>query len=150
MLFSLLANHQSRHQATDKMGCQLSDCINSLGFSSGLCGYACVNILTLSPLRVLFTWVFGHFHKGKKKSQNKKCTWYILGLKRVLGYSDSGRCQTSARYCRPTRVLGIYNDGRKLYCKVACGDYFKAYLTSVDITVTMWYVLKVLWAYVLY
>ena len=46
-----------------------------------------------------------------------------LGLKRVLGYSDSGRCQTSTRYCRPTRVLGIYNDGRKLCCKVACGDY---------------------------
>ena len=61
----------------------------------------------------------------------------ILGLKRVLGYSYSGRCQTSTRYCRPTRVLGIYNDGRKLCCKVACGDYFKAYLTSVVMTVTM-------------
>ena len=37
-------------------------------------------------------------------------------------YSDSGRCQTSTQYCRATRVLGIYNDGRKLCCKVACGD----------------------------
>ena len=54
-----------------------------------------------------------------------------LGLKRVLRYSDSGRCQTS------TGVLGIYNNGRKLCCKVACGDYFKAYLTSVGITATM-------------
>ena len=50
----------------------------------------------------------------------------------------------STRYCRPTRVLGVYNDGRKLCCKVASGDYFKAYLTSVVITVTMLYVLTVL------
>ena len=65
-------------------------------------------------------------------------TWFVVGLrKRVLGYSDSGRCQTSTRYCRATRVLGIYNDQRKLCCKVACGDYFKAYFTSVVITVTM-------------
>ena len=59
-----------------------------------------------------------------------------VGLKRVLGYSASGRCQTSTRYCRAARVLGIYNDRRKLCCKVACGDYFKAYLTSVVITVS--------------
>ena len=52
---------------------------------------------------------------------------YRLGLKRVLGYLYSGRYQMSTRYCRPTRVLGIYNDRRKLCCKVACGDYFKAY-----------------------
>ena len=68
----------------------------------------------------------------------------VIGLKRVLGYSDSGRCQTSTRYYPSTRVLGIYNDGRKLCCKVACGHYFKAYLTSVVITVTMLYVLTVL------
>ena len=58
-------------------------------------------------------------------------------VERVLGYSDSGRCQTSPRYCRATRVLGIYNDRRKLCCKVVCGDYFKAYLMSIIITVTM-------------
>ena len=63
--------------------------------------------------------------------------WLQLGLKRVLGYSDSGRCQTSTRYWRPTRVLGIYNDRRNLCFKVACGDYFKDYLTSAVITVTM-------------
>ena len=56
----------------------------------------------------------------------KKCILdaCLLGLKRVLGYSDSGRCQTSTRYCRPTRVLAIYDDGREKCCKVACGDYF--------------------------
>ena len=62
---------------------------------------------------------------------------WVVGLKRVLGYSDSGRCQTSTRYWRPTRVLGIYNDRRNLCFKIACGDYFKAYLTSAVITVTM-------------
>ena len=61
----------------------------------------------------------------------------VIGLKRVLGYSDSGRCQTSTRYWRPTRVLGIYNDRRNLCFKVACGDYLKAYRTSAVITVTM-------------
>ena len=66
--------------------------------------------------------------------------WFVtlvIGLKRVLGYSYSGRCQTSTWYCRPTRVLGIYNDSCKLCCKVVCGDYFKAYLTSAVITFTM-------------
>ena len=29
------------------------------------------------------------------------------------------------------------NDERKLCCRVACGDYFKAYLMSIVITVTM-------------
>ena len=61
----------------------------------------------------------------------------VAGLKRVPGYSDSGRCQTRTQYCRATRVLGIYNDRRKLCCKVACSDYYKAYLTFVVITVTM-------------
>ena len=47
-----------------------------------------------------------------------------LGLKRVFGYSYySGTCQTSTRNYRPTRVLGIYKDGRKLCSNVGCGDY---------------------------
>ena len=52
------------------------------------------------------------------------------------------------QYCRPTWVLGIYNDGHNLCCKVACGDYFKGYLKSVVITVTMLYILTVLRVYV--
>ena len=36
------------------------------------------------------------------------CERQNLGLKQVLEYSDSGRCQTSTRYCRATQVLGIY------------------------------------------
>ena len=50
--FSELANHQTRHQATHKVGHRLGDCIWSLFFLGGLCGYAWINILTLSPLRV--------------------------------------------------------------------------------------------------
>ena len=38
------------------------------------------------------------------------CIVCDVGLKRVLGYSDSGRCQTSTRYCWATLVLGIYID----------------------------------------
>ena len=63
-----------------------------------------------------------------------------LGLKRVLGYLYSGRYQTSTRYCRPTRVLGIYNDRRKLCCKVACGDYFKAYTSRPPLS--LYYVVR--------
>ena len=55
---------------------------------------------------------------------------YKLGLKQVLEYSDSGRCQMSTRYFRATRVLALQcnrltsnNDGRKLCCKIACGGY---------------------------
>ena len=32
----------------------------------------------------------------------------MVGLKQVLEYSDSGRCQTSTRYFRATQVLSIY------------------------------------------
>ena len=35
--FSKLVNHQTRHQATHKMGCQPGDCIWSLQSSSGVC-----------------------------------------------------------------------------------------------------------------
>ena len=35
------------------------------------------------------------------------------------------------------KVTKPYNDRRNLCFKVACGDYFKAYLTSAVITVTM-------------
>ena len=35
--FSELANHQLRHLATHKVGCQSGDCIWSLRFSSGVC-----------------------------------------------------------------------------------------------------------------
>ena len=48
-----------------------------------------------------------------------------------ITFSLTSRVETSTRYCRATRVLGIYSDRRKLWCKVACGDYFKAYLTFV-------------------
>ena len=55
--------------------------------------------------------------------------WYTLGLKQVLEYSDSGRCQTSTRQFRATRVLALQcnrptsnNDGHTLCCKVVCGD----------------------------
>ena len=38
--FSMLANHQSRHQATSKTGCQPSDCRwRLLIFLMGYCGY---------------------------------------------------------------------------------------------------------------
>ena len=37
MLFPLLANHQDRHQATSKMGCQPGDCMWPLQFSPGVC-----------------------------------------------------------------------------------------------------------------
>ena len=35
--FSKLANHQIRHQATHKVGCQPGACIWSLQYSSGVC-----------------------------------------------------------------------------------------------------------------
>ena len=35
--FSKLANHQIRHQATNKVGCQPGDCIWPLQSSSGVC-----------------------------------------------------------------------------------------------------------------
>ena len=35
--FSKIANHQIRHQATYKVGCQPGDCIWSFQFSSGVC-----------------------------------------------------------------------------------------------------------------
>ena len=64
------------------------------------------------------------------------------GLKQVLEYSDSGRCQTSTQHFGATWVLALRcnrptsnNNGRKLCCKIACGDDFKAYLTSIAITV---------------
>ena len=37
--FSKLANHQIRHKATHKAGCQPGDCIWSLVFLIGVCGY---------------------------------------------------------------------------------------------------------------
>ena len=46
------ANHQIRHQTTHTVGCQPGDCIWSLIFVMGLCGYVWVNILTSSPQRV--------------------------------------------------------------------------------------------------
>ena len=51
ILFSKLANHQIRHQATHKMDCQPGDCIImiTLIFLRDLCEYVWVNILTLSP-----------------------------------------------------------------------------------------------------
>ena len=101
-----------------------------------------------AKIKVLFAWpntkLKVHEIKGFYSNFRTHKTLLLVGLKRVFGYSDSGRCQTSTRHCRPTQVLGIYNDGRKLCCKVACGDYFKAYLTSVVITVTMLYILTVL------
>ena len=36
-VFSKLANHQIRHQATHKVGCQPGDCIWSLQSSTGVC-----------------------------------------------------------------------------------------------------------------
>ena len=43
--FSILANHQIRHQATCKKGSQTGD---GHFLSQGLCGYVQVNTLTLS------------------------------------------------------------------------------------------------------
>ena len=43
--FSKVANHQTRHQATHKVGCQPGDCIMvTLIFLRGLCGYVWANI----------------------------------------------------------------------------------------------------------
>ncbi len=48
--FSELPNHQIRHQATDKVGCQPGDCMWSLYISHG---FVWVTILTLLPPREL-------------------------------------------------------------------------------------------------
>ena len=84
-------------------------------------------------VNALVSWQFDHFTSGSCYEQST----YRLGLKRVLGYSYSGRYQTSTRYCRPTRVLGIYNDRRKSCCKVACGDYFKAYTSRPPLSLLL-------------
>ena len=61
ILFSLLTNHQSRHHPTSKMGCQNGIAnATQVNLYRGLCGYVWVNMLTLSPWRVLHgseTWV---------------------------------------------------------------------------------------------
>ena len=88
------------------------------------------NLRRLLDCLVSLEYVSKNTENGKSKLS------YLVGLKRVLGYSYSGRYQTSTRYCRPTRVLGIYNDRRKLCCKVACGDYFKAYTSRPPLSLT--------------
>ena len=54
ILLIMLANHQIRYQATRKVDCQYGDCRWPLNLPQGfnLCKYVCVNMLTLSPLRV--------------------------------------------------------------------------------------------------
>ena len=51
-LKSMLANHQTRHQASRKVGCQTGDCRWSLNLPQYLCGYVWTDILTLSLLKV--------------------------------------------------------------------------------------------------
>ena len=60
---SKLANHQIRHQATHKVGCQPGDCMFTLIFLWGLCGHVWVNILTLSspPRRKIHYLTVLHF-----------------------------------------------------------------------------------------
>ena len=73
--FSKLANHQIRHQATHKMGCQPSDYIWSLQSSSGEGGgyrYVWVNILTSSHLRVKT--------KGKTRQVFPRSVWKSMTL----------------------------------------------------------------------
>ena len=53
VLFSMIKNHEIRHQATSDLDCQLGNCRNvTLIFLRGLCGYVWVKILTLSPKKV--------------------------------------------------------------------------------------------------
>ena len=46
ILFSMLANHQIRHQASRKVGCHLVVADGQITFLGSLCEYIRVNILT--------------------------------------------------------------------------------------------------------
>ena len=71
----------------------------------------CITISEVSLTAFVYRTVQKDF-SSFNKTNAARTAGMVLGLKRVLGYSDSGRCQTSTRYWRPTRVLGIYNDRR--------------------------------------
>ena len=76
--FSKLANHQSRHQATHKVGCQPGDCIimaTSI-FLKGLCRYVWVNML------IYHSRGDPTFRRGTvlvlRYLLSRKCPWYKI------------------------------------------------------------------------
>ena len=72
------ANHQIRHQTTHTVGSQPGDCIWSLIFVMGLCGYVWVNILTSSPLRVGGWGGGGGEEGGRREGERERFGLYCL------------------------------------------------------------------------
>ena len=89
-----LKNHQIRHQATHKVGCQSGDYIINLHmvtliFLMGLCGYVWGNILTLSPPRVvnMEEWYVMFYHKIPHYfKHNNKLIQFLRMLKGLVKF----------------------------------------------------------------
>ena len=80
ILFSILANHLIRHQATHKVGCQPGDDRWSLNLPLGLCGCAWVTILTLHThwgFKLFLIWVIIILSYAFKMRQDYLSTSYL-------------------------------------------------------------------------